>query len=68
MAKYIIEKYDNYADLPVYILYSNCEQDAHLLEEEIAKHINVKINVKPIKTTQSAPKKALAMFFTSSSK
>lgn len=68
LAKYIINKYDNYADLPVYILYSNCPEDAKMLEEEIKKHIDVQVNVKPIKTTQTAPKKALAMFFTSSSK
>lgn len=68
LAKYIIKKYDNYADLPVYILYSNCEEDAILLRNEIQSKINVEINVKPIKTKQTAPKKALAMFFTSSSK
>lgn len=68
LAKYIVKKYDNYADLPIYILYSNCEEDARLLQEEIKKHINVEVNVKPIETKQPAPKKALATFFTSSSK
>ena len=68
LAKYIAKKYDNYGDLPVYILYSNCESDAKMLESEIQKHISVPVNVKPIKTKQTAPKKALAMFFTSSSK
>ena len=68
LAKYLLKKYDNYADLPIYIMYSNCQEDANMLKSEIAKYIDVKVNLKPIKTKFIAPRRAIALFFTSSSK
>ena len=70
LVDYLKSKYDNYSDLPVFILHANCEQDAILLKNEVEKIVDVPVKIQefgPIIGGHSGPG-TIAMFFTSKSK
>ena len=67
LTNYLKERFDNYSDLPVFILHANCEQDAILLKNQVEKLVDVPIKIQefgPIIGGHSGPG-TIAMFFTS---
>ena len=70
LVKYLDNRYDNYNDLPVYILHANCENDANYLKNAVSSKVKVPVNILefgPIIGGHSGPG-TIAMFFTSKEK